>query len=84
MGTESRVACIIFKSTTAVLNYITKQQQLIGQRKKKSPKYTTESTNLSDKALHCTCKSNVSILFTIYCLITALMFSPSKDKAHFN
>jgi hypothetical protein len=84
MGTESRVACTTFKSTTSVLNYIIQQQQLTGQRKKKSPKYTTQSTNLSDKALHCTYKFNVSMTFTIYCLVTALMFSPSEDKAHFN
>jgi hypothetical protein len=84
MGTESRVACIIFKSTTSALNCIIQQQHLTGQRKKKSPKYTTYSTNLSDKALHCTYKSNVSMTFTTHCLVTALMFSPSKDKAHFN
>jgi len=87
MGTESRVAYIIFKSTTSTLNCIIQQQQLTGQRKKKKKKsliYTTESTNLSDKVLHCTYKSNVSMTFTIYCLVTALMFSPSKDKARFN
>jgi hypothetical protein len=83
MVSESRVAYIIFKSKTSVLNYIIQQQQLKGQLKK-NPKYTTESINLSDKALHSTYKSNFSMVFTIYCLVTALTYSPSTNKAHFN
>lgn len=65
-------------NTTAAAHWTTQK------KKKKSLIYTTESTNLSDKVLQCTYKSNVSMTFTIYCLVTALMFSPSKDKARFN